>query len=186
MATYFYTDLYIEGPESDLQSLYQMIQGVEDSCPEVVYGQWWLGLFAKKIGYPDKIDARCGLDCYYLEKGILYIRICAPFNEEQYFVKYFVKRFPYLKFTVIVELEDYSYASTNDVKGKYVPYRYRILIGDDWIERKTYKDIKIVAEKIIHRKIDDHEDIQDALDEWAEAKGYDETVLYVEYELIEF
>ncbi|MCC8117752.1 MAG: hypothetical protein LIP09_03265 [Bacteroidales bacterium] len=137
--TTFFTSIYIEGAESDLIMLHQVLKNIEKSYPDVVYGQWWLGLLAENIGYPThKVDHRSGIDSYGLENGILEIYISTPANEEKYFIKYFVNRFPELEFTVIIELEDYSYASTNDVKGTYVPYRYRILIGDQsyrWVHR---------------------------------------------------
>lgn len=185
------TSYVVTGDNSDIRDLYKKMLSLEKRKTSLVkndFGTTWLGNLVVKLGGNwNEIYCRGSWnDLEYDRKNhtISFTTETAwgEMSEWRHFIE---GKYKTLKFLYITEEPGMCCYQTNDREGKFFPCRYVIEYGDGfYIERKTYDEIVLDAENIMGRKLKDGENVESALDDWAESNDI-EYCNYHEYKVVD-
>lgn len=185
------TSYIVIGDKSETRDLYNKMLSLETRKTSLVkngFGTTWLGNLVVKLGGDWKeIYCRGSWDAldYDSENHSISFATETAWGEMLEWRHFIESKYKTLKFWHITEESGMCFYETNDREGRFFPYRYVIEHGGGfYIERKTYEEIVLDAESIIGHKLNDGENIESALNEWAEDNGV-EYCDYHEYNVVD-
>ena len=197
MPNWCYTSYVIEGQRKEVQSLYSQMNRLEKRKKSLVengFGKAWLGNLVTALG-ADWNQIRCrgswfNLDYDQTNKILRFDTETAwtPMFETFALVE---EKYPSLKIFWQATEEGMEIYETNDIEGKYFPYRYLL---DNYEEPLYYETIEEAAESVSgivgHKKVKpDYNEIVHALDDYTEkqeAKGGEDVFFsFHEFEVVD-
>lgn len=185
------TSYVVTGDKSETEDLYKKMLSLEKRKTSLVengFGTTWLGNLIVKFGGDwNKIYCRGSWDAldYDSRNHAISFTTETAWGEMSEWRHFIEGKYKTLKFWYITEEPGMCCYQTNDRDGQFFPYHYVIEYGDSfYIERKTYEEIALDAESIIGRKLNDGEDIESAIEEWAESNDI-EYYNYHEYKIVD-
>jgi len=153
-----------------LEAIIQKCEKAEKPIAESDFGNLWLGAVIKALGYnPEKFECRGQITEYYIKNDVLVIHQETAWCEQKGFRQAIEKRYPSLCVFFIDEEPGCDVYATNDLDGKYFPYKYYLDTSEGSEEFKTIDDAaKYVAGVVCHSVRPTIEYVKKACEEYEE------------------
>ncbi len=147
MPNWMYVDYQIVGKEADLDSLYQVLKGIEEGKGRIVengFGNTWLGnLVASLGGDPEKIECRGMWESACRDENGIFLSLESAWSEPEETRRFLEECFPGIK--IYFQCTGDGVWQTNDKEGRFFNryYLYTEERGEDY-----YKSLKELIEEV--------------------------------------
>ncbi len=147
MPNWMYVDYQIVGEDADLDSLYQVLKGIEEGNGTIVengFGNSWLGnLVASLGGDPEKIECRGKWENACRDEDGIFLSLESAWCEPEETRRFLEERFPGIK--IYFQCTGDGVWQTNDKEGLFFCryYLYTEENGEDY-----YKSLKELIKEV--------------------------------------
>ena len=164
----------------ELNAVLALLQKAKEPIVTNGRGNLWLGCIVTYLGGNwEEVECRGEVLDFYYNGETLSMEQDTDWCEQAGFRRFLEQRFPGLKIYYLETESDTGWGGTNDVEGKYFPYRYYMSTSEDYEFFSSLEELAERASQIVGFKVEpDFDVIWEALEEYTDEHEDDEVESY--------